>query len=137
MNCVAMKNVNSLSSISEHNSIIQKSSYQTNELGQKKFVETAVGKGNKHNNDYLSVYNDVIVANLQQYYREKQEWSALDDLIFLCLHETGKIPSNEEMKILNGEDLLSESQEAISPKKYFEYENEFDDEILRMILDHD
>ena len=41
------------------------------------------------------------------------------------------------MKILNGEDLMSESQEAISPKKYFEYGNEFDDEILRMIIDLD
>ena len=84
----------------------------------------------------LSVHNDVIVANLQKYYREEHIWSPLDNYISQSLHEFNKIPSNYDMKILNCEDIILESNEPIHKKRCIVQEdNEFDDDILRMIMD--
>ena len=87
----------------------------------------------------LSIYNDVIAANLQKYYHEDHEWSALDVCIYQHLDEICNAQSNEKMKSLNNEDVRSESQEhVIKNTNYLINENnELDNEILRTIMDLD
>ena len=64
----------------------------TKEVIPTKFLETSIEEQNSKID--LSIHNNVILANLQQYYCDKHEWSLLDDHISQCLNDTNKSSSN-------------------------------------------
>jgi len=97
----------SLSCIKSPHAYSQLNGNTTKELTPTKFLETSIEEQNSKVD--LSVHNDVILANLQQYYRDKHEWSTLDDHISQCLNDIHKSSSNNQVKALNFEEMESES----------------------------
>jgi hypothetical protein len=125
----------SLSCIKSPHAYSQLNGNTTKELTPTKFLETSIEEQNSKVD--LSVHNDVILANLQQYYRDKHEWSTLDDHISQCLNDIHKSPSNNQVKTVNFEEMESDLQDGFihNKRNFVQEQNEFDDGVLNLFMD--